>query len=772
VAKPFQGQEGPEVLCWLHNTSAEQAAEQALQQQHRLMQAMADSFPHGSISLVGHDLRFRYTGGQGFALYGLNPSDYIGKHVDRLVIPETLNFIRQHLPQVWQGETCRQDVTWGGHTYEVTLCPVMEEQGPSQEVFIILSQNTNEQRLLIEQLRTNEAILEQITQAARVGGWWLEATTRQVYWSDIAREILEVPDDFEPTVESGFDFCATDEYRELGRQAMDQAIASGKGFELEVPMITGKQRPIWVKVMAQTAKTADGHTRLYGAVYDITPLKEGQQQAESANRAKSAFVAHVSHELRTPLNGVVGFADLLIQTPLDREQQLYARSIHDAATLLLGLINDVLDFAKIEAGKLELHEEATSLRKLVQETGNIVWPLAKDKPVRLQTRIGPDLPPWVMVDAIRLRQVLANLLGNALKFTHEGHVTLQIEALPPTEAGHTVRFSVTDTGIGIAPDRLAHIFDAFSQANASTAKHFGGTGLGLSISNRILQLMGSRLQVRSELGKGSTFWFDLLLQPSASVDAYREGGGEPSGPIMLEAFVLVVDDNQVNRSLAMSALRRLMPLARMEAVASGEEALAFMRQQQPDLVFMDIQMPGMNGYDTTRAIRALPNGLKVPIVALTAGTTVGERERCLEAGMNDYATKPVVSATLRHLLLKWMLAMPASQLPKDTHHPPFQFQRLKRLLGPDTHAMDEALATAKRYFDEALLAVKRLEREQATHSLPYLLHDLVEYAQLLDLDELAELSHALLQGQAEPNSIALRRLAQSIGTAQQLLQDA
>ncbi|MBL7998412.1 MAG: PAS domain-containing protein [Candidatus Kapabacteria bacterium] len=582
------------------------------------------------------------------------------------------------------------------------------------------------------------------------------------------------------------------------------SIRRNEDHTFEYRMIAADGSLLWLRDIVTLIHDETGTVvKLRGIMIDITHQKDverdliqARMEAEAASKAKSDFLANMSHEIRTPLNGVIGFTDLLLSSNLDSVQREYMQTIHESATTLLELINDILDFSKIESGKFELSDDDCTMRHVMHQVTEVVRYQTRNKNIELLMTIAPDVPDTVRIDSMRMKQILINLLSNAVKFTETGEVELRLECKESGKSGYIILcFAVRDTGIGIACEHQQKIFDLFTQADASTTKRFGGTGLGLAITNRLLNLMESRLHVESNLGKGSTFFFEVdvpILKEStlqsqlAGINDYIKtilvvDGNErvqhgiadmvqmmgiapefassatealeflrsgrrydvmltddslndvpctemirhirndlalthtdqpiiimgddaeradvarrefadvqwlpkPAGVLALRdrllhlhnervqqtqefeklqplssrnMTVMIVEDNRVNMFLAKSIVKNIMPQARVLEAYDGFQALEFCKSETPGFVFMDIQMPGINGYDTTKQLRRMDSMQHVPIVALTAGTVSGERERCIEAGMNDYLSKPVVRTSVQKMMQQWL--MPARE---------------------------------------------------------------------------------------------------------------
>ncbi len=453
------------------------------------------------------------------------------------------------------------------------------------------------------------------------------------------------------------------EQREALRAEFDRRWRADVCEPREYTLLTkgGERRTILCKGV--TVAGPEGQPERLCFVVDITgrvqmeeDLRQANAELEKASRAKSEFLATMSHEIRTPLNGVIGLTSLLQSTALSPRQREYVGGIQASGEALLGLINDILDFSKIEAGQLTLELRSLDLRQLVGEVVGLFAAPAEVKGVQLGAQVDPAVPLGLVGDPMRLRQVLTNLVGNALKFTAQGAVEVRVALAEESADGALLRIAVRDTGIGIAPEAQARLFEPFTQADASTTRRYGGTGLGLAIVKRLVEAMGGQIGVESTPGQGSTFWLTLRLardrvaQPAVAPPV----SPGPAGPQGRRGRILVAEDNAINRLVVVGLLQSLGYT--VAAVEDGRQAVEAVGREAYDLVLMDLHMPELDGFAATVAIREREGatGRRVPIVALTADALAGDAEKSLAAGMDDHLSKPITRERLAVVVERWV----------------------------------------------------------------------------------------------------------------------
>ena len=604
----------------------------------------------------------------------------------------------------------------------------------------------------VTQQHEAQARLDRAVRGTQDGFWEQDVATNHVWLSPRFRELVgydgtELPDG--PDV---FPKLLHPDDRERFEQVRVAHLAEGRKFDFEIRLCLRDGEYRWFRTRASFTGNAGGHATISGSIRDIKSerqaalaLQAATHAAADANRSKGEFLANMSHEIRTPMNGVLGMTDLLLDTSLDPTQRQFAQTIRGSATSLLTILNDILDFSKIEAGKLAIEQLPFDVRRCVTEAGAMLALQAAAKGLRFAVNVDAAVPLYVVGDAHRLRQVLVNLCGNAIKFTRKGEVSVEVFPLAAQSGRTLLSFEVHDSGIGMEPDTIARLFQPFTQADASTTRHFGGTGLGLSIVRRLVELMGGRISVSSAPGVGSTFTFTLSLETAAAAPteapaatgaaALREGSEQFAGSV-----VLVVEDNEVNREVARRFLERLgcTPVV----VADGKAALEACALQSFDLVLMDVQMPVMDGLEATRELRRreAATSTRTPIVALTASAMTGELNRCLTAGMDGLLTKPIEVARLREVLERYV-GTPEAQsdavtpendpdgadrdgAPSPPAGAPIDMTRLRALIGEDDEFVRELcqafLGTTEELLPElerALASGDRAALAAAAHKL-------------------------------------------------------
>lgn len=552
---------------------------------------------------------------------------------------------------------------------EILRGEYIDEIESKNEELIASMEELREARLVSEvaekKLSYSESSLAKAQEIAHIGNWEWDIASGEIIWSDeIFRIFGHEPGDFKPTYEAFLNTIHPAD-RDLITSSVGLALKSAKPYSIDhrIVLPDGTERIVHEQGEAEFESSGKPE-RMIGTVQDITARKEvehalevAKTAADSASRAKSEFLSNMSHEIRTPMTTIFGMAELLNETGLNEEQADFVRHLIDSSESLISIINDILDISKIEAGKMTIEERKFDLEEEIDKIMNMFSQKAKERDVKLNKEIASTMPTYLIGDPVRFRQILVNLIGNAIKFTEKGSVSVDVKCDPSSNCldACTLQIAVSDTGIGIEKDKLEAIFEEFSQADSSITRTHGGTGLGLTISRKLIEMMGGELHVESIVGKGSNFYFTLDFKGAQDkIGTEKEGAKILTSGEALPLKILLTDDSEDNRYLIKTFLKKSGHT--LDFAENGEEAIEMFMATEYDLVLMDIQMPVLDGYEATRIIRKWEEDsgkTKVPIVAFTAYALKEEVEKCIEAGCSDHLAKPVKKKDLLEIIEKY-----------------------------------------------------------------------------------------------------------------------
>jgi signal transduction histidine kinase/CheY-like chemotaxis protein len=524
----------------------------------------------------------------------------------------------------------------------------------------ITAYDTTEQRELAARLAASETRLLESQAIGHIGSWSYDVASDDIRWSPELCRLFGVPPGEPPPSFADHLLQIHPDDRDRFAATVMQALKDGQEYAMEYRNLLpdGRSRHLLGRGRSHVDAESGAVTQLTGTCLDISKRKatedaliNARRRAESANRAKSSFLAHISHEIRTPMNGILGIADLLRDRSLGRRETELVETIRGSARSLLTLLDDLLDLSRAEAGRLVLVDEAVDVRKLTLEVCRLFVPLAASKKIGLERRVSRTTPKRVRLDPYRLRQILVNLIGNAVKFTERGSVRVELTAEQVGKREVHLIFTVNDTGIGISATDLERIFEEFQQGDESASRRFGGAGLGLAISRHLANAMGGSLLASSAVGEGSRFTFEMRAPIVAEPREIRRGPEPPALPAAVsgasderQLHLLLAEDNEVNALVMMSMLSKLGH--RAKRAHDGRKAIDALGEEPFDGVLMDCHMPVLDGFAATRAIRADPRWHELPIIGVTASAMPEELARCHEAGMDEVLTKPLELTTL------------------------------------------------------------------------------------------------------------------------------
>jgi PAS domain S-box-containing protein len=774
----------PMLFSIVHDVTERKRVEMQLRQSEERYRATFDQAPIGIVH-TAKEGRFLHCNARFAEIIGYSPQEVLDLTYRQVSLPEEMPSIRAFIARLEAGVSGsleKRYIRKDGKLIWVRLTASAQYDDQGQFIhFITLVEDINDRKEAEAKLREVNDRLAMAVMAGGVGVWdWEIATDRAVWDEQMFRLYALSEERFSHTSESWLKALHPAD-RERTRAECQAAIRGEKDFDTEFRVVWPDGSVHNIRALALVERDIGGNAvRMIGTNWDITEQKRAAaellesnrrleeaivradtlaREADRANAAKSEFLATICHEMRTPLNGMMGMAGLLLDTGLTHEQRRFAEAARYCGESMLGLINDILDMSKIEAGVLELETEDFDLQTMLDEVSLTLAAPAQAKRLDFRIVVAAKTPTLLRGDARRLRQILVNLAGNAVKFTSRGRVIVSAAPLQSSDSDCLLRLSVADTGIGIPSAKIGMIFDKFTQADASTTRKFGGTGLGLAISKQLTELMGGEIGVSSEEGKGSEFWIAVRLlratqpAPASSDTEIPRPEAEPREPFAgRNALILVAEDNPTSSQVVLGILKGLG--LRADAVADGAEALAALARVPYGLVLMDIRMPVMDGLEATRQIRDPLSAVldhQIPIVAMTANVMLSDRERCQAAGMNDFVAKPISKRALRDALRIWLPVAEGATPIVETPPP------ISSCASAEEAAVFDTVSLLERKEDDRDLA--RIVLEEFLDDAPRQIQSLKDRLESGDAPDSARLAHSIKGASASVGGEQLRKLA-------------